>query len=186
MKSIVVEAYGTVDEFKSVEIPTPNPKGHEVLVEVKAVAVNPIDWKIRAGYLQQYMPFTFPIIFGWDVSGVVKEVGDQVAGFQVGDEVFFRADLSKPGAFSEYILVEDNLLVRKPHGMSFETAASIPLVGLTAWQSLVDHAKLQAGETVLIHGGSGGVGSFAIQFAKHLVPRWPRRPVRRIRNLCAI
>lgn len=168
MKSVVVEAYGSVDEFKMTERQVPKVKGNEVLVEVHAVSVNPIDWKIRAGYLKEMMAFSFPIVFGWDVSGVVKEVGEQVNGFQSGDKVFAKADMTKPGGFAECIVVEDNLLVKNPQHVTFEEAAAIPLAGLTAWQMLSDHAKVNEGEKVLIHAGSGGVGSFAIQFAKYI------------------
>lgn len=167
MKSIVIEDYGDVNELKLVEGPTPRAKGNEVLVEVHAVSVNPFEWKVRAGYFKDFMPFTFPIVLGSDVSGVVKEVGEQVTDFQVGDEVFASADLFKPGSYADFILIEDRLLARKPHNVSFEEAAAIPVAGLTPWQSLADHAKLKEGETVLIHGGAGGVGIFAIQFAKH-------------------
>lgn len=141
--------------------------GNDVLIEVHAVAVNAIDWRIRSGQLQEMIPFSFPIVFGWDVSGIVKEVGEHVKDFQVGDEIVARADMNKPGGFSEYIVIEEQRLVKKPENITFENAAALPLTSLAAWQMLVDHAKVKEGEKVLIQAGSGGVGSFAIQFAKH-------------------
>lgn len=166
MKAIIIEEYGDIEQFKEVDLPEPEIAGQEVLVEVHAVAVNPIDWKIRAGYLQDYLPFDMPIVFGWDVSGVVKKVGAQVADFRVGDRVLARADLKKPGAFAEMIAIEESQLVKKPEKLSFEEAAAIPLAGMTAWQLLFEKANLVAGETVLIHGGAGGIGLFAVQLAK--------------------
>lgn len=166
MKAIIIEEYGDIEQFKEVDLPEPKIAGQEVLVEVHAVAVNPIDWKIRAGYLQDYLPFDMPIVFGWDVSGVVEKVGAQVADFRVGDRVLARADLKKPGAFAEMIAIEESQLVKKPEKLSFEEAAAIPLAGMTAWQLLFEKANLVAGETVLIHGGAGGIGLFAVQLAK--------------------
>ena len=166
MKAIIIEAYGDIGQFKAADLPEPEIAGKEVLVEVHAVAVNPIDWKIRAGYLQDYLPFDMPIVFGWDVSGVVKKVGAQVTDFIVGDGVLARADLKKPGAFAEMIAIEEAQLVKKPENVPFEEAAAIPLAGMTAWQMLFDKVDLKTGETVLIHGGAGGIGTFAVQLAK--------------------
>ncbi|HSP22389.1 MAG TPA: NADP-dependent oxidoreductase [Planococcus sp. (in: firmicutes)] len=166
MKAIIIEAYGDIEQFKEADLPEPEISGQEVLVEVHAVAVNPIDWKIRAGYMQDYLPFDMPIVFGWDVSGVVKKVGAQVTDFGTGDEVLARADLKKPGAFAELIAIDEAQLVKKPENVPFEEAAAIPLAGMTAWQMLFEKAKLITGETVLIHGGAGGIGIFAIQLAK--------------------
>lgn len=166
MKAIIIEAYGDIGQFKEAELPEPEISANEVLVEVRAVGVNPIDWKIRAGYLQDYLPFDLPIVFGWDVSGVVKRVGALVTDFSAGDEVLARADLKKPGAFADLIAIEEAQLVKKPENMTFEEAAAIPLAGMTAWQMLYDKVNLKAGETVLIHGGAGGIGVFAVQLAK--------------------
>ncbi len=166
MKAIIIEAYGDIEQFKEADLPEPEITEQEVLVEVHAVAVNPIDWKIRAGYLQDYLPFDMPIVFGWDVSGVVKKVGAQVTDFSVGDGVLARADLKKPGAFAEMIAIEEAQLVKKPENLPFEEAAAIPLAGMTAWQMLFDKVNLTSGETVLIHGGAGGIGIFAVQLAK--------------------
>lgn len=167
MKAIITEAYGGVEEFKTAELETPGVAGNEVLVEVHAVAVNRMDVKVRAGDFKKVIPLSFPIIFGWDISGTVKEVGELVEKFKAGDEVVGKAELKKPGGFAEYIVMEDKLLVSKPDNVSFEEAAAVPLTSMTAWQMLKDKAEIEAGEKVFIHAGSGGVGSFAIQLAKY-------------------
>ncbi len=168
MKSIVIEAYGSVDQFKVVEESIPEAKGNDVLVEMKALGINAVDWKIRLGYLKDVVPFKFPLVIGWDISGVVKAVGDQVTAFKVGDEVYAKTDIKRPGGLAEYILVAEKSLLKKPDNLTFEEIASIPLTGLAAWQMLVDLAKVKPGESVLVHGGSGGVGSFSVQLAKYL------------------
>src|SRR5699024_12738113 len=116
---------------------------------------------------KKVIPMSFPIIFGWDISGTVKEAGELVEDFKVGDEVVGKAELKKPGGFAEYVVMEDKLLVNKPENISFEDAAAVPLTSMTAWQMLKDKAEIEAGEKVFIHAGSGGVGSFAIQLAKY-------------------
>lgn len=139
-----------------------------VMIEVHASSVNPVDNLIRAGYLKAMLPIRFPYTMGNDVSGVVTEVGKQVSRFAVGDAVFARPNSLQSGTFAEYVVVKEQDLAAKPGTLSHEQAASLPLVALTAWQALVSKAKLQAGQKVLIHAGSGGVGSIAIQIAKHL------------------
>ena len=139
-----------------------------VMIEVHASSVNPVDNLIRAGYLKAMLPIRFPYTMGNDVSGVVTEVGQQVSRFAVGDTVFARPNSLQSGTFAEYVAVKEQDLAAKPRTLSHEQAASLPLVALTAWQALVSKAKLQAGQKVLIHAGSGGVGSIAIQIAKHL------------------
>lgn len=166
MKAVIIEAYGDIEQFKLADLPEPKITEVEVLIEVHAVAINPIDWKIRAGYLQDVLPFDMPIVFGWDISGIVKRIGEQVTDFHIGDKVLARADLKKPGGFAELIAVDEAQLVKKPDGVSFEEAAAIPLAGMTAWQMLFDKVNLTSGETVLIHGGAGGIGCFAVQLAK--------------------
>lgn len=166
MKAVIIEAYGDIEQFKLTDLPEPKITEVEVLIEVHAVAINPIDWKIRAGYLQDVLPFDMPIVFGWDISGIVKRIGEQVTDFHIGDKVLARADLKKPGGFAELIAVDEAQLVKKPDGVSFEEAAAIPLAGMTAWQMLFDKVNLTSGETVLIHGGAGGIGCFAVQLAK--------------------
>lgn len=167
MKAIIIEAYGGVEEFKMAELEKPEVAENEVLVEVHAVAVNRMDVKVRAGDFKKVIPLSFPIVFGWDISGIVKEVGGLVKEFKAGDEVVGKAELKKRGGFSEYIVMEDKLLINKPENITFEDAAAVPLTSLTAWQMLKDKADIKRGEKVLIHAGSGGVGSFAIQLAKY-------------------
>lgn len=166
MKAVVIENYGSKDELKEMEVPNPVPNAHQVVVEVKATSINPIDWKLREGYLQQMMPWQFPIILGWDVAGVITEVGSEVTDWKVGDEVFARPDTTRFGTYAEYTLVDDHLLARKPASISWEEAAAVPLAGLTAYQALFTHGNLKKGEKVLIHAGAGGVGIYAIQLAK--------------------
>lgn len=166
MKAVVIENYGSKDELKEMEVPNPVPTAHQVVVEVKATSINPIDWKLREGYLQQMMPWQFPIILGWDVAGVITEVGSEVTDWKVGDEVFARPDTTRFGTYAEYTLVDDHLLARKPASISWEEAAAVPLAGLTAYQALFTHGNLKKGEKVLIHAGAGGVGIYAIQLAK--------------------
>lgn len=167
MKTIITEAYGGLEEFKMAELEKPEVAGNEVLVEVHAVAVNRMDVKVRAGDFKKVIPLSFPIVFGWDISGTVTDVGELVEDFEAGDEVVGKAELKKRGGFSEYIVMEDKLLVNKPGNVTFEDAAAVPLTSLTAWQMLKDKAEIESGEKVFIHAGSGGVGSFAIQLAKH-------------------
>lgn len=166
MRAIVMEQYGGKEVLQEAEVNTPVPGKNQVLVKEYATSVNPVDWKVRKGYMRKTVIWEFPIILGWDVAGVVAEVGEEVTDFKVGDAVFARPQTTRFGTYAEYTLVDSNLLAKKPTEISFEAAAAIPLAGLTAWQALFDHAKLQPGERVLIHGGAGGVGSLAIQFAK--------------------
>lgn len=165
MKAIVIEQYGGAEELVEKELQKPVIKDNQVLIEMHATSINPIDWKIREGYMKEMIPFEFPLILGWDAAGVVSEVGKDVTNFKVGDEVFARPDMPS-GTYSEYVAVEEELIAIKPKSLSFEEAASVPLAGLTAWQCLVDFGQIKEGDKVLIHAGSGGVGSFAIQIAK--------------------
>ncbi|MFB4323762.1 NADP-dependent oxidoreductase [Priestia sp. BR_2] len=166
MKAIVIDRYGGKEELQEREVPTPAPQAHQVLVKVAATSINPIDWKLREGYLKQMMDWEFPIILGWDVAGTISEIGSEVTDWKVGDEVFARPETTRFGTYAEFTLVDDHLLARKPAAISWEEAASVPLAGLTAWQALFTHGELTKGEKVLIHAGAGGVGMFAIQFAK--------------------
>lgn len=165
MKAIVINQYGGAEELVEKELSKPNIKANQVLIEMHATSINPIDWKIRAGYMKDGMDFDFPLILGWDAAGVVSEVGKEVANFEVGDEVFARPAMEN-GTYAEYVAVDEELIALKPQGISFEEAASVPLAGLTAWQCLVDYGQIKQDDKVLIHAGSGGVGSFAIQIAK--------------------
>ncbi|MGE7667592.1 NADP-dependent oxidoreductase [Ureibacillus composti] len=168
MRAVVIDEYGSKNVLVERELPKPEIKSNQVLVEVYATSVNPIDWKLRAGYLKGMLDWTFPIILGWDVAGKIVEVGNEVKNFRVGDEVFARPDTTPRGTYAEYTTVDEELLAKKPSNLTFEEAASIPLAGLTAWQCLVDQTKVKQGDKVLIHAGAGGVGSLAIQMAKHL------------------
>ena len=162
IKAIRVHNYGDVDQLKLEQIPQPEPQEGEVLVRVLSAGVNPVDWKIRAGYLKDYMPTTFPYIPGADLAGVVEKVGPGVTTFQPGQEVFGRGS---QGTYTEYAIAPAKMLALKPKTMSFDQAATIPVGATTAWQGLFDHGNLQAGQRVLILGGAGGVGLYAVQFA---------------------
>lgn len=166
MKAIAIKQYGGKEQLKEINIPKPTPKEKQVIVKLHATSINPIDWKLREGYLKAMMPFEFPIILGWDVAGIVEEVGDHVQDFKVGDRVFARPETTNRGTYAEYTIVDTHLLAKIPDNISFEEAACVPLACLTAWQCLFDFGNIQKGDKVLIHAGAGGVGTFAIQLAK--------------------
>lgn len=164
MKAIVLEKYGSADELRLVDLPDPKVAPGEVLIRVKAAAINPVDWKLAAGYLDPIMEVAFPMIPGWDVSGVVEAVGLDVPEYRVGDEVFgyVRKDWVEKGAYAELVAAPVRSVARKPAALSWEEAAGVPLAGLTAYQS-VHRAGVKSGETVLVHAAAGGVGAFAVQ-----------------------
>lgn len=166
-RAIVIEEYGHADQLKESQVSLPELGDHQVLVKVKVTSVNPIDWKLREGYLAQMMPWEFPIILGWDVAGEIVAVGEKVQDWQVGQAIFARPETTRFGTYADYTIVDDHLLAKKPETVSFEEAAAVPLAGLTAYQALFTHGKLKAGEKVLIHAGAGGVGIYAIQLAKN-------------------
>jgi len=168
MKAIVIDQFGGPEQLKLVEMPTPVPLQNEVLVRVEAAGVNPVDCKIRDGLLETLIPHRFPLILGWDASGVVEKIGSQIKNFQVGDEVFAccRKPTVQHGAYAEYIVLSEDQLAKKPKNLSFIEAASVPLAGLTAYQALLDAAHIKKGEKILIHAAAGGVGMFAVQLAK--------------------
>jgi NADPH:quinone reductase-like Zn-dependent oxidoreductase len=166
MRAIVIDQYGDKDVLNEREVEQPDIGDNQVLLSNRATSINPIDWKVREGYLKDMLPFDFPIILGWDAAGVVARKGKNVEGFEIGDRVFARPDTTNRGTYAEYVAVDDHLLAPMPESMSFEEAAAIPLAGLTAWQCLVDFSDIKEGDKVLIHAGSGGVGNFAIQIAK--------------------
>ncbi|WP_010529808.1 NADP-dependent oxidoreductase [Lentibacillus jeotgali] len=166
MRAVVIHEYGSTDQLSEEEVPKPVITDNQVLVELYTTSINPIDWKVREGYLQERLPFEFPIILGWDAAGVIAETGDNVSGFTAGDKVFARPDTTEKGTYAEYTAVDKELLAKIPDNISFEEAAATPLTGLTAWQCLVDFSDIKRDDKVLIHAGSGGVGSFAIQIAK--------------------
>ncbi len=168
MKAIAINEFGGRDKLQFMDLPVPEIKPGEILVRVKAAGVNPVDWKIREGYIKDLFPYEFPIILGWDAAGIVEQAGEEVTRFKEGDEIFAycRKPVVQGGAYAEYIALEEEHAAIKPKNTSFEEAASIPLAALTAYQSLFDAAKLQSGETVLIHAAAGGVGGFGVQLAK--------------------
>ncbi|MEK0314990.1 NADP-dependent oxidoreductase [Cohnella sp. 56] len=166
MKAIVIEKYGKDVPLVMTEQPMPAIGEHDVLVEIHAASLNPIDFKIKEGKTKFLLNYKFPLILGNDFSGVVVQVGKRVKAFKPGDEVYGRPRKSRIGTLAEYIAVHEADIALKPHNLSFEEAASIPLVGLTTYQAFADILKLQEGQKILIHAGSGGVGTFAIQLAK--------------------
>src|SRR5881275_2076542 len=168
MKAFVVERYGKNDGIRFVEMPEPELRDADVLVRVHAAGVNVLDSKIRDGEFKLILPYRLPLILGNDVAGVVVRVGSNVRRFKLGDEVYARPHKDRIGAFAEFISMNEDDVATKPKNLTMEEAASIPLVGLTAWQALVERANLKAGQKVLIHAGSGGVGTMAVQLAKHL------------------
>ena len=168
MKAFIVDRYGKTTRLREGEMPDPELRPDEVLVEVHATSVNPLDFKIRNGDFKLLMPARPPFALGHDVAGVVVRVGSRVQHFKVGDEVYASPDDFQVGTFAQYVPVKESSLAIKPKNISMEEAASLPLVALTAWQILVERAKVQAGQKVFIQAGSGGVGTIAIQLAKHL------------------
>jgi NADPH:quinone reductase-like Zn-dependent oxidoreductase len=166
MKAIVVHEYGGPEVLKYEDAPRPEPKEDQILVRVVAAGVNPVDGMIRSGMFAKHEKAAFPMILGGDIAGVVENVGNKIAKFKTGDPVFAYLSLKNGGGYSEYALATEREAAPKPKSLTYVEAAAVPIVALTAWQALVDTAKLSAGQTVLIHGGSGGVGTFAIQIAK--------------------
>src|SRR2546428_4696917 len=166
MKAIRIHNYGGPEVLHYEGAPRPQPQAGEVLIRVHAAGVNPIDWKVREGHMTDFWPHTFPLILGWDLSGVVEELGRGVSRFKIGDEVYSLPDPTRDGAYADYIVVRQPELALKPNSLHHIRAAAVPLAALTAWQSLFDTAQLQPGQRVLIHVGSGGVGHLAVQLAK--------------------
>lgn len=169
MKAVVIESFGGLDELKLHEMPMPKIHDHEVLIGVEYAAVNPVDWKIREGYLESAFPHQFPLIPGWDASGVIASVGKNVKGLKAGDLVYAycRKPTVQEGTYAEYVAFDAVNVAKKPKNITFAEAAAVPLAALTAWQALFDFCHLKKGQTILIHAGAGGVGGFAIQFAKY-------------------
>ncbi|OWG17930.1 NADPH:quinone oxidoreductase [Delftia sp. K82] len=168
MKAFVLESYGANRALQLAEVPEPQLRDDEVLVQVHAAGVNQLDSKIKDGQFKLILPYRLPLVLGHDVAGVVVKAGPRVRQFKPGDEVYARTDDFRIGTFAEFVPVKESSLAPKPKGLTMEEAASIPLVGLTAWQALVETAKLTKGQRVFIQAGSGGVGTFAIQLARHL------------------
>jgi alcohol dehydrogenase len=173
MKSAQIKSYGGSEVVEiNQSTPAPNdPSAGKVLVYVKAAGVNPADWKIREGYMQQMMPLKFPSTLGMDFSGVIEKIGEGISDFKQGDdEVYGQAAeiIGGSGAFAEMALANADSIAHKPKTLSHEEAAGLPTVGVSAWQALVETIGLSGGQKILIHGGAGGIGSIAIQLAKHL------------------
>ena len=168
MKAFILDRYGSADHVRAGDMPDPELREDDVMVQIHAAGVNLLDAKIRDGEFKRFLPYRFPLILGNEVAGVVVRVGSRVQRFKPGDEVYARPDDDRIGAFAECIAIQEDAVAKKPKNLTMEEAASIPLVGLTAWQVLVERAKLSTGQKVLIHAGSGGVGTVAIQLAKHL------------------
>lgn len=166
MKAVQIKQFGGRDVMALNDINVPVPAANEVLIKVKAAAVNPVDWKIREGYLEGMLAFEMPLTLGWDVSGEVVEAGADVNNLNVGDAVYSRPEITKNGSYAEYIVVTATEVALKPAALTWQEAAGVPLAALTAWQSLYEMTNVQAGDRVLIHAGSGAVGQFAIQLAK--------------------
>ena len=159
MKAVCIYSYGGPDVLVY-EGPT------DVLVRITVAGINPVDWKIREGHLKEMLHHTFPLVLGWDVSGVVEALGSGLTHLKLGDEVFSRPDISRDGAYAEFIVIKESEVVLKPKSIDHIHAAALPLAGLTSWQTLFDAGGLAAGQRVLIHAAAGGVGHIALQLAK--------------------
>lgn len=168
MKALRIGGYGGSEALEIVDVARPDPGPGDVLVEVHAASVNPIDWKIREGHMKAFMDIPMPHVMGRDVSGVVAAVGDEVASLAAGDEVYGSAAANRDGTHAEYVAIDAAMLARKPERIDHVDAASLPISALSAYAGLVTHGDLAKGEKVLIHAGAGGVGVIAIQLAKHL------------------
>ncbi|CAM5271490.1 NADP-dependent oxidoreductase [Streptomyces aurantiogriseus] len=168
MRAFTVERYGDKAGVRAGEVPDPEVGADDVLVRIHAASVNPLDRMIRDGELKAILPYRLPVVLGNDLAGIVVEVGAAVTRFAVGDEVFARPDKDRIGTFAELIAVHQDDVAIKPATLTMEEAASLPLVALTSWQALVERANIQPGQRVLVHAGSGGLGTIAIQLAKHL------------------
>jgi NADPH:quinone reductase-like Zn-dependent oxidoreductase len=168
MKAFILDRYKKAASLRMGDMPEPELHDDDVLVEVHAASVNVLDSKISSGEFKLILPYRFPLVLGHDLAGIVVRVGSRVRQFKVGDEIYARAPDFSIGSFAESIAIKESALAHKPKNLSMEEAASLPLVGLTAWQALVEKAKLKPGQKVFIQAGSGGVGTFAIQLAKHL------------------
>lgn len=168
MKAIAFDTFGESQVLQVRELPTPTAGSGEVLIRIKHTSVNPVDWKIRQGYLKEMFPHAFPVIPGWDVAGEIVELGNGVRGFSPGESVYAYARLPEVGrgTYAEYVSLPAEMVARAPASVPSAEAAAVPLVALTAWQGLHEFAGLSSGEHVLVTAGSGGVGSFAVQFAK--------------------
>ncbi|BAC69766.1 NADPH:quinone oxidoreductase [Streptomyces avermitilis] len=168
MKTFMIERYGDKAGVRAGEMPDPQVGADDILVQIHAASVNPLDLRLRDGDFKAFLPYRLPLILGNDLAGVVVQVGSAVTRFAVGDEVYARPDKDRIGTFAELIAVHQDDVAAKPATLTMEEAASLPLVALTSWQALVERARVMPGQKVLIHAGSGGVGTIAVQLAKQL------------------
>ena len=169
MKAIRIHSYGGPEVLRLDDIPRPVPGAGELLIKVHAASINPVDWKVRQGDMQQFLPMKMPFVPGWDLSGVVEAVGPGVNKFKVGDAVYTSLAIAAPnrnGSYAEYTVATEEETAAKPQTLDHVHAATIGVAGLTAWRALFELAQLVAGQKVLIHGAAGGVGTFAVQFAR--------------------
>lgn len=165
MKAVRIHEYGDRSVLRYEDAPIPTLADDDVLVRIVASSINPVDWKVRRGYLASMIDYSMPLILGWDFSGVIERVGKAVTQFEPGDEVFARPDITRNGTYAEYIAVNASEIARKPRFISHVQAACLPLAGITAWEVLFTAGQVEAGQTVLIHAAAGGVGSLAVQLA---------------------
>jgi 2-desacetyl-2-hydroxyethyl bacteriochlorophyllide A dehydrogenase len=168
MKAFALTRYGKKNTVKPVDRAVPDLRDDDVLVQIHATSINPLDLKIRNGELKPLLPYKLPLVLGNDLAGIVVKTGPRVRRFAPGDAVYAKPNQDRIGTFAEYLAVNENDVARKPDNIDMNEAAALPLVSLTAWQALVDKARVRPGQKVLIHAGSGGLGSIAIQLAKHL------------------
>lgn len=166
MKAVRIHEYGNAEVLRYEDGPEPTVGDDDVVIKVMGTSVNPVDWKIREGHLKGLITYEMPFIPGWDVSGVVHAVGPKASVFKVGDEVYSRPDIGRNGTYAEYVAVRESEVARKPKTISHLEAGSLPLAGITAWEAIVAVGKVAAGQRVLVHAASGGVGSLAVQIAK--------------------
>ncbi len=189
MKAVRIHQFGGVELLRYEDAPRPVPDAGEVLIHVHAAGVNPVDWKIREGRLQSRITHHLPLTLGWDVAGVIEQLGPGVTQFKAGDAVYARPDLARDGAYAEYIAARASEIALKPQTLDFIHAAAVPLSALTAWQSLFDAGNLQPGQRILIHAGAGGVGHYAVQFARwkgaHVITTASARNANFVRSLGA-
>jgi NADPH:quinone reductase-like Zn-dependent oxidoreductase len=167
MKAIQIKTYGGPETLELVDISKPEIKENEVLIRMKAAGVNPVDAKMRAGYLQQAIPVTLPKTLGWDASGIIETTGSQITRFKPGDEVYCATSFNAGGSYAEFMAAPENEVAQKPKNISFAEAASLPIIAITAYSFLFEHANLQPGQKIAILGAAGGVGVMAVQMAKN-------------------
>ncbi|WP_368084363.1 NADP-dependent oxidoreductase [Vibrio splendidus] len=168
MKAVYLEEYGNAQNLTFGDIAKPTITPNQVLIKVQGAGVNPVDWMVREGFLESTGQHEMPLIVGWDAAGQVVEKGNNVSNLKLGEQVYVYAPISEQGAYAEYLAVDSDLVASAPKSLDIVTAAAVPLAATTAWQALVEGCQLKAGQRVLIHNASGGVGSFAVQIAKAL------------------